>query len=122
DGDVVLLRSGQVVEGGAPALRGDDPEVDLDAVAEHDHRLGLAARDDLGDRGHGGEALHDRRYDVGRGGAEDVDVGDGLAAPPRAAADLHGGHAGDVAEAVGDRARLGQPDRELDPGRLGAPV
>src|SRR6516164_10452299 len=41
DGDVVRLRSGEVLEGGAPGRRPDDPEVSLE-VAAPDRGLGRA--------------------------------------------------------------------------------
>ena len=44
-GDVVRLRAGKIVQRGAPALLGDDPQIDLEPGAQQRRGLRLAPRD-----------------------------------------------------------------------------
>src|SRR5207237_2804007 len=77
--DVVILRTRVVLQGGAPAPRFHDPEIDLDQALigrEQDDGLRLAGRQDLPDPRHGREGFRDRPGVLR--GRQDVDVVDDL--------------------------------------------
>ena len=90
EADVVVLGTGEVLEGGAQGVGVDDPEVDLDPRAVVDRRLGAAGADDVQHRRERDERL-DHARGVG-GGREEVDVLHGLACPPERARDLDALH------------------------------
>ncbi len=112
DADVVGGRPGEVLEGGAPHLGPDRPEVDLEAVPGPDGRLGVAEGGDLGHLGQLGEGAGHRGR-VG-GGGEQVDVVDGGLHAPQRPGDLDPLDPGDpgqpVAEGLGQGQGHGQGD------------
>src|SRR5215475_9384565 len=79
DRDVVRLRAGEVVERRAEALRGNDPDVDLQSALEHHRGPRGAGRPHYLHLRIGSEALHHvgRRYR----GDDDIEIADRLAAP-----------------------------------------
>src|SRR6185312_16627947 len=84
--DVVLLRAGEVDEGGAVAFRRHHAQVHLETRAEDDGALGIPGIEDLVHLRIAAEALHDR--DGPRGDGEQVDVADRLLASAVAAGHL----------------------------------
>jgi hypothetical protein len=105
-------RSGEVLQGRPPDLGPDRPEVDLEAVAGPDRRLGVAEGGDLGDLGQLGEGA----VDGGRvgGGGQQVEVVDGGLHAPQRPGDLDPLDLGDpgqpVAEGLGQGQGQGQGD------------
>ncbi len=91
-GDVVALRPGEVEEGGAETLRRYRAHVDLHAVRKHDARAGRALGENGGDIGRGHEAAHHGA--AGPGGHDQVEVTNGVSAPPQAAGGLGSRYAG----------------------------
>src|SRR5262245_11332809 len=79
DRDVVRLGAREVVERRAEALRGNDPQVDLQSALEHHRGPRGAGRAHLLHLRIGSEALHDRRRR--RRGDDDIEIADRLAAP-----------------------------------------
>jgi hypothetical protein len=82
--DVVLLAAGEIHESERVFLVGHDAQVGLEAVLEHDTRLGLARREDAFDQRVFAEGLGNGGGVLGRD--DDVDVVDGFVAAAGAAA------------------------------------
>ena len=115
--DVVGLGAGEVLEQVAEGLRGDDPQVDRDAVVGLGADAVRARVAGGGDQRVGGEVLGER----GRllGGGDQVDVLAGLGPAPDRAGDLDpvGGRvlAQRRGQLLGDRPRLREQDAALGP-------
>ena len=115
-GDVVRLRPCEVVQRRAIALLRHNPQVDLQSGAQHDGGAGVAVGNDLGHLVVGDEPLH--HVGALAGGDENVQVADGLLAPPIAARDhglLHAFAAFQVLEQwLGEVFRSVEPEPLLD--------
>ena len=85
DADVVLLGAGEVMDGGAPRLRRDHPQVHLEPGAQHQRAPRAPGHLHARGPGEGGE-VRDHQAFVSLGACEQVHVGDGLGAPAQAPA------------------------------------
>src|SRR5262249_49603449 len=82
EGDVVVARTGEVLENVAEALGRDHAQVEAKTVVRDHRRLRVAASRDLRDPPPGAESVDQRRRVAGR--RDEVEVAHGLAASPHA--------------------------------------
>src|SRR5262245_8855940 len=75
--DVVGLRAGEILQRRAAAVRGHEPQIDLNTSAKKHTRLGVSAAQHAFDEAMFDEGIHDGRI---RTGGEDIDVAAGVAA------------------------------------------